>query len=136
MQVERQKRMQAQLPGQIPTISAPTPARGWQVTILQLLQLIGMLAILPAIFMAMMSGMVFDASGSEKSVLAQCVFFGLLAAPVVAISTIFVARGALRRFTPVRLATAIVLPLGWAAFMYAVVTALNILCNGEFTCAY
>ena len=119
-----------------PNSKAPPPARNWQGMVLTLLRGLAWIAPLPALLMAIMSGMIFDASGSENSYLAQALFMGLVTAPVVTICTALLAGQALRQFSFGHFLVAVGLPLGWGAYIGVVVALLDALCDGQFTCAY
>lgn len=99
-----------------------------------LLGVLGVLGIVPGLFLGFMSIFLFDAPGSESSGPTLALALGLVLSPVVslgvAVSGFLAARGRAKQ----RLLVVLGLFGGWALYMAAAYLALDTACGGNFAC--
>lgn len=76
----------------------------------------------------------FDAPGSMENPIMGFLVAGILALPAVSIAMAVVAVLALRRYSRFRLVLAVLLGVGWVAYMAGVIETLEVRCGGTFNC--
>lgn len=93
-----------------------------------------MLATLPALLVAFFAIFLFDAPGSEDSPLTWGLALGLLAAPVVSVTSAVFALLAATKFSAAKMTVAVALPVVLAVYLAAMWWLLDAACGGRFAC--